>query len=75
MLPHLDTVIWLIILGALVYAVLAWFGIVFQNLLFQRYRMNKNEAALRKERVHQKKVDQQRYSNGLLGEIKGETEK
>ena len=75
MLPHLDTVIWLIIFGALVYAILAWFGIVFQNLLFQRYRMNKNEAALRKERVHLKSAEKQRYNNSLLGEVKGETEK
>lgn len=74
MLPHLDTVIVLLVIAAMFWGVLAWFGVIFQNVLFQRYRMNKNEAAMRKERLYNQRQEKQRYSNGLLGEIKGDTE-
>jgi flagellar biosynthesis protein FlhB len=70
MLPHVDLIIWLVVIAVLVVAVVSCFSIIFQNVLFQRYRMNRNEAALRKERMHQQSEGRSRYRNSLLGEVK-----
>ncbi len=58
-----------------VMGVLVWLGTVFQSFLFQRYRMNKNEAALRKTRIHEQDVEDDKYRHILLGIIQEDDKK
>jgi hypothetical protein len=74
MLPHIDTIVWLVIIVGLFYAGVSWMSMVFQSLLFQRYRSNRNEAAMREERLHDQELAKTRYRNSLLGEVQGDRE-
>lgn len=74
MLPHLDLIIWFLVIAIGIYAWVTWLGVVFQNLLFQKYRMNKNESAMRATRLQEQREERDRFRNGLLGEVKGEDE-
>ena len=74
MLPYVDVIVWMVVLGILLYAIVSWFGVIFQNVIFQRYRLNRNEAALRKTRLHEQEEEKHRYRNSLLGEVKKDRE-
>ena len=54
------------------FAVVIWFGVVFQSLLFQRYRLQRNESALRKGRLFDAYREEVQFRNKLLGEVKSE---
>ena len=73
-LPHIDVIVWLLIAVVVFYGVVTWMGMVFQGLLFKRYRDNRNEAARREVRIHEKGQKDIRFRNSLLGEVKGEIE-
>jgi hypothetical protein len=74
MLPHLELIVWLLVIAVMVYAWVTWLGVVFQNILFQKYRLNKNESSLRATRLREQQEERDRFRNGLLGEVKGEDE-
>jgi len=72
MLPHLDLIIWFLVIAIGIYAWVTWLGVIFQNLLFQKYRMNKNESAMRAIRLKEQQEARDRFRHGLLGEVKAE---
>ncbi len=75
MLPEVGLLLKVLVAGLLVVAVGLWFAVAFQSLLFQRYRLHKNEAALRKARLHEEDADERRYREQLLGSIRNEDSK
>ena len=70
MLPHVDSILGIIAALILVLALLVWFGVLFQNLLFQRYRLQRNESAMRKARLFDAHREDVQFRNKLLGEVK-----
>lgn len=72
MLPHVDSILGVVAALVVVLALLAWFGVLFQNLLFQRYRLQKNESAMRKARLFDAYREDVQFRNKLLGEVKSD---
>lgn len=72
MLPFVDTILGLGVAFLLVVAMLVWFGVLLQNILFQRYRLQRNESAMRKSRLFDTYREEVQYRNKLLGEVKSD---
>ncbi|MBF0243966.1 MAG: hypothetical protein HQL31_01670 [Planctomycetes bacterium] len=74
MLPEYQLIIKIFVIVLLVMGITVTFGVIFQSLLFQRYRLHKNEAALRKTRLHDAAVSNRIYKAELLGAIEESTD-
>jgi tetrahydromethanopterin S-methyltransferase subunit F len=72
MLPHVDSILGIVAGFVIIVAMLVWLGMLFQNLLFQRYRLQKNESAMRKARLFDAYREDVQFRNKLLGEVKSE---
>ncbi len=69
MIKELPQII-IFLLGFLAVAgVIAWLAMVFQAFIFQRYRLNKNEAAMRKTRLHDQEQERSQYRQTVLGVV------
>lgn len=69
MLPELEFAFKIILCLVLILGVVFWLGTIFQNLIFQKYRLYKNEAALRKARLHDEKEEKEKYKTDILGKV------
>lgn len=72
MLPHVDSILGIVAAFVVLVALLVWLGVLFQNLLFQRYRLQKNESAMRKARLFDVYREDVQFRNKLLGEVKSD---
>lgn len=70
MIPEIYTIIIILLVFAALYGIVVWLSMVLQSLIFQKYRMNKNEAAMRKTRLYEKEKEKESYHRDLLGEVK-----
>lgn len=69
MIPEFYFILKLLVVFILLYGLIVWLSMVFQSVLFQKYRLNKNEAAERKARLHDEKMAKESYKKDLLGEV------
>ncbi|MBF0196525.1 MAG: hypothetical protein HQL32_02395 [Planctomycetes bacterium] len=69
MLPEIVFLLKVLLVLAIGYGLWLWLGMVFQNILFQKYRLYKNEAAHRKTRLHEEAQSAKKYRSELLGEV------
>ena len=70
LVPEFLIVVKLLIGVVLLVGVYFIFATIFQSVLFQRYRLHKNEAARRKSRLHSQEEERRLYRDELLGAVK-----
>jgi hypothetical protein len=69
MLPEIEFLVKIGIIVIIFLGVSLWLGTIFQSIKFQKYRLFRNEAAHRKERLHDEKEDREKYKTDLLGKV------
>ena len=69
MLPEVEWLMMALVVIVPLVALVLWLGTIFQNVLFQRYRLYKNEAAKRKTRLHEQQGVRDGYRKELMGEV------
>lgn len=74
MIPEVYIIIKIAFALVLLLAVIVWLAVVFQSVLFQRYRLNKNEQVHRAYRIHDEQDKERLYRDELLGNVKENAE-